>query len=727
MEVKVARLCRFTRKLLCLSAALFSAIGLLCYGGAAEDALLLPAAQLVQRVTPEYAERVHFRLEPGREQPCIRAQGENAILISAGNVRECIRAYGYYLRRIAHVHLSWNGDNMSAAEFVVPTQAIEVPPTLPINYAFNYCAMSYTAVHWSRDRWMQEIDRLALNGFHYILVTSGVEKVWQLFLEEQTEGFIANPCYSAWWNMGNLEGADHPVSQELIDSEAKLGHDIVQRITELGMEPVLQSYVGFYPSSKPGESIIPQGKWVANYYRPFLLRGDTQLFQLRAKRWYECLEQVYGYRATAFAGDLFHEGGITKGLPLKSIAAGVQQAMQAYSPGALWFIQAWAGNPRPELLDGLNPNYTVILALQKNLSPDVDVSRNYGNHRYVWCELANFGGKQGLYGGLDVLERMEGNASGASGFGLLSEGLETNPLYYSLFFERINNRGAIDRQEFLADYVYSRYGVQDYRLRLAAHLLSISVYTPDAEREGGVENIMCARPNLDADKVSTWSNPNLYYNPEDVLLAGKLMLDVAKEQPELLERATFRYDLVDVCRQTLSDRARKQLTICKQAWAAGNMNTFRAESDAFCALISQTANILSTDANFLLGAWLSGAEQRAPKAKEEMTRNLRRLITMWSENPSSLNDYAHRQYAEMLTCYYLPRWRAYFNALLEGKATGEMLTEVVRNNGEEIVHRSWANEQIDAIEQSFPTAELPLLTEPRGDLLKLAERVLSQN
>lgn len=696
----------------------------------AEEAL----EALVGRVTPEYAGRVHFRLEEGLETPIIQSDAEEAgsLLIRAANRREGARAYGYYLRKIASVHLSWNGDNVSAAQFVTPEQPVEVPPTLPLNYAFNYTAMSYTGAHWDRERWLQEMDRLALNGFHYVLVTTGLEKVWQGFLAELgfaelSRGYLAHPCYAAWWHMGNLEGAGSPLEPELIESEAELGRSIVQRITELGMEPVLQGYVGFVPSEirLEGDLLSQQGDWVAGYRRSDLLRPDSPEFQRVAQVWYRHLEAVYGYRAQAYAGDLFHEGGDARQLPLPQIAAGVEQAMQTAAPGSRWFLQAWAGNPRPELLSGLSAEHTIILALQKDLSPGVDITRDYKGMRYVWCELANFGGKQGLYGGVDVLEQMSGEAGGASGFGLFSEGLETNPLYYELFYERLNNRGVIDRVSFLKRYIHTRYGSDDYRLLLATQLLASTVYTPDAEREGGLENILCARPGLDVDKVSTWSDPTPYYDAKDVLLAGKLMLRAAQSDPELMQRDTFRYDLADICRQALAERARASLPRCKEAWEKGDLAAYRQERDKFCELLTQTSQVLATHKGFLLGEYLRGAEQRVPQGQAvQMTRSLRRLITRWSENPSSLNDYAHRQFAEMFSGYYLPRWRAFFESLEAGETPGNRRVEVNTNNGQKTLFRFVANRRVDDIEQTFPTAEISLLTEPQGDLLKLAERIL---
>lgn len=684
---------------------------------------------LVSRVTPEYAGRVSFLVDEARETPVISAKGEGGILITAANVRECARAYGYYLRNMAHVHLSWNGDNRTAAQFVTPQKPVEVPATLPMNFAFNYCALSYTGVHWSRERWLNEIDRLALNGFRYVLVTSGLEKVWQGFLNDigatsSISSFIANPCYAAWWDMGNLEGEGGPVSAGLIESEAELGRSIVTRLRELGMEPVLQGYVGFVPHdySQYQKDILPQGRWVDEYDRPSVIRPDSSAFAELAKVWYKNLESVYGIKASAFVGDLFHEGGSTDGADLEKCAKGVQTAMQKASPGSIWFIQAWAGNPKAELLKGTDLEHTVILALEKKLSESNELSRNYQGRPYVWCELANFGGNQGLFGGFGILEKASGNAGGASGFGLLSEGLETNPIYYELFFERLNNREVIDREEFLKRTVLSRYGSTDPDLVRALSLLARSVYSPDGMREGCPESILCARPSLDVNKVSTWSNPNVFYDPNDVREAGRLMLTAAKKDGKLMQSNAFRYDLADVCRQVLADKARELLPQCKAA--VYNSKDFLEKSAEFMALFPLTADILATHECFLLGTFLDGAAKREAGTEGEMTRNLRRLITTWTPGITPLSDYAHRQLSELIRYYYMPRWSAFFRANgtdVKGEHTREI---IVTNNGERIVSRISDNKEVESVELAFPTAPIPLLHKPTGDLLLLAEQAL---
>ncbi len=701
-----------------------------------------PAEALVKRMTPQYAGRVSFRISPELQYPVIEGHG-NSIRISAPSVQECIRGYGYYLRRVAHIHFSWNGDCTAGASFVVPTRSIPVPAALPFNYAYNYCTLSYTCAAWDKTRWERELDLLALNGVRYVLVTSGLEKVWQNFLNEldypadKIRKFIPSPFYAAWWNMGNLEGEGGPVSQSLIESEAELGLFIVQRLKSLGLEPVLQGYVGFLPHDFPQDGlngkILPQGKW-CGYPRPAVLQPTAPAFADIAALWYKHLHAVYGTTAAAYGGDLFHEGGRKGNTALDEAARAVQTAMQQAVPGSKWLIQAWGHNPDKKLLAGTAPQHTIILALQKDLTPKARVDFNYAGRPFVWCELSNFGGKHGMFGGMDVLENLTRESSSAIGIGMISEGLETNPLFYELLWERMNTTGQIDRAEFLQRYTLARYGSKDQHLHAALHLLANSIFTPNKRREGSLENIMCARPSLSARKVSTWAAPDMYYKPQAIETAAKLYLKAGKTAgSKLADLPTYRFDLADLCRQVLADRARVQLERCKKAFDAGDAASFRRESDSFLSMIEDCAAVLSTSELFLYHNFAQGAAKRAgtEEDKQTMQRSALRLITTWRPDISVLNDYAHRQFPALLRHYYAPRWQMFFAERLR-ELSGEKpqhektIRTVTTNNGEAVEHVTTQNKAMEKLELDFINKPLPAVTAPTGNILQLAEKILTQ-
>lgn len=700
-----------------------------------------PAVKLVARITPQYAGRIKFSISPQQDSPTIEGRGK-FVLIRAASVRECIRAYGYYLRHIAKLHFSWNGDCSAAANYIVPTRKITVPRALPFNYAYNYCTLSYTTATWNKARWERELDLMALNGVQYVLVTSGLEKVWQNFLTEldypadKIRNFIPSPFYAAWWNMGNLEGEGGPISQTLIDSEAELGRFLVTRLRELGMEPVLQGYVGFLPHDFPqaglDAKLLPQGKW-CGYTRPAVLQPTGPAFAGIAELWYKHLHAVYGTTAKAYGGDLFHEGGRKGDTQLDAAARAVQTAMQQASPGSTWLLQAWGHNPDKQLLAGTDPEHTVILALQKDLTPKAQVNFDYAGRPFVWCELSNFGGKHGMFGGMEVIENLTRDKSKAIGIGMISEGLETNPFFYELVWTRMNTPGKIDRGLYIRRYVKSRYGSDDSRLQIALHLMAGSIYTPDKRREGSLENIICARPDLNARKASTWADSTQYYKPELIEKAAKLYLQAGRSAgKKLTTLPTYRYDLADLCRQVLADRARATLVRCKEAFEAKERETFRRESKAFLDIIRTTAAVLATSEYYLLGNFIDGARGRGTTEQDKrcLEQSLRQLITTWRPDIGVLNDYSHRQFSEMVEYYYLPRWQMYFNdrlAELGGTTVtgGEVVREINTNNGEAVEHVTTRNKAMEKFELEFATTTgTPLLRQPRGDILQLATQIL---
>ncbi len=699
-------------------------------------------SKMAGRVSPKTAKNVVFQVTEGAKATLEGKDGK--LIVTAPTRSEAARAYGYYLRNVAHTHLSWNGDRENPT-LVLPDGVINVPDTLPFNTAFNYCTFSYTCVHWDRKRWGKEIDRLALAGYKYVLVTPGLEKVWQRFLQELDcpqniiSGFIPNPTHSAWWNMGNLEGEGGPVNQSLIDSEAELGRFIVKRLQELGLEPILQGYVGFLPHNftpKGAEgAILPQGQW-CGYERPAVLQPTSPAFPKLAALWYKHLHAVYGTTAQAYGGDLFHEGGRTGNTNLEEAAKCVQRAMLAVSPNSFWFLQAWGHNPDARLLRGTDLEHTVVLFLNKNMSETGGGGFDFQGRRHVWCELANFGGNTGLFGGIPLMEKLNMEEVGYCGLGLLSEGLETNPFYYDVFTERINDyRARIDRDKTIRRYSLSRYGSDNAHIANYLGLLAESVYRPDRIREGCLENIQCARPSLWAKKVSTWSDPSLYYDTNKVEQAARELLAAGKELgAPLTDLATYRYDLVDVCRQVMADRARKQLDLCRTAFENKDEAALRKESTVFLQQIDTSAKLLACSRYFLLGHYIEGAKRRGNTAadKAQIEKSLRRLLTTWkAEDSSLLDDYAHREYSELLAGYYKQRWKAYFSSCLDAlrgkggkEAVGQFHNGSTDNNGQNTHFSIEKNGKVEDIERSFPTATIPLLTRPRGNPLPLAEKIL---
>lgn len=578
---------------------------------------------------------------------------EGRIVIAGPSDGDQALALGAYLRDVAEGHWSWCGSRFPA-KLPLPRSRTAVARTGEIALAYNYCTLCYTMAYRGESFWREEIDRLALYGFNRALVIAGLPKVWQLTLRElgmdeaDIRAFIPDLAATAWWAMGNLEGTGGPVPQEVVDRDAELGRFIVREMRALGIEPVLQGFTGLLPNAiglSPekyglvGVRFFEQGTW-GGLLRPIVMDPTDPAFARLAEVWYRNLFRVYGIdSAAAFAGDLFHEGGKSEGVDVTAAFRSVQAAQQKASPGAVWMVQAWGKNPTDAMVAALDPSLTLVEKLVYDMANGDKDARAWGRLPVIWCELLNFGGNHGLYGGLDVVEKVPDGY----GWGLLSEGLETNPWFYEEFTRRITG----GRAESAAAYARRRWGTDDPRLVEALGLLRKSVYSVPQQQEGTLECVYCAFPAWEVASASTWGpKSGFYYDRADVVKARDLFDAVAAERPELMYVETFVYDLTDVRRQVISDRARELLPSIRTNAAA------RAE---FLSGILEMDRVLSASPYFRMDHYEKLAAELDP---EHGPAAVKRMYTTWVEPTgvhSTLDDYAHRQLSGLMD-YYYGRW-----------------------------------------------------------------------
>lgn len=689
---------------------------------------------LIQRVTPELAPNIHLgNIESNNGEETFVLGSENNTLTIAGSSSSAKAAgFGWYLKHVTNSQLSWGGDQLTN-KLVLPKKSIQQTTPYRYRFAYNYCTLSYTMAFWDWQRWEREIDQLSMQGYTHALVTAGLEKVWQLTLRElnypdsEIKKFIPNPAFAAWWNMGNLEGHGGPLTQNLIDGEAQLGRQIATRMRELEITPTLQGFVGFLPHNiaeyNKELKLVPQGKWVG-FQRPIVLDPTSEAFQEVAAIWYKNLHKVYGGKSNAYGGDLFHEGGRHGKIDVTAAAKAVQASMQAASPGSTWVLQCWHNNPSPALIRGTDPNKTFILQLCRNMKDGNNGGRlrTFQDRPWLYSELANFGGNHNLYGGNKLAASLPSrfldptkNLGNMAGLALLSEGVETNPLYYAIFHDAFWRKQDIDLDSWIPNYAQRRYGLKHPDAIEALFTLNNSVYNPTGIQEGCTESILCAKPNRNARKASTWSGTHVYYKPLDVVDAAESLLKAA---PKLGEEATYRYDLTDVTRQVLADLARPTLTAAMDAYDLGDVKEFKKYSRLYLDLLSDTDTLLAADQHWLLGTWIERAKAKGKTAKEKRIMEVaaRRQITTWSNKADSLDEYAHRQWAGLMADYYHPRWRSFFLThldVLEKRKPSKSLN-------------SWYRDQRmqEDINWSLETKKYP--TKATGDTIAIAQEILKK-
>lgn len=643
------------------------------------------------------------------------ATGKNNPIIIRGNSWVNIAVgINWYLKHHAGIHISWNNMNVKLPAVLPAVKQKERHETdLKLRYNFNYCTFSYTMAFWDWNRWQKEIDWMALHGINMPLAAVGTECVWRNMLlklgysEEEVGKFIAGPAFLAWWEMNNLEGWGGPLPLNWYKQQEALQKKILARMKEMGMKPVLPGYCGMVPhdaKQKLGLNVTDAGRW-NSYQRPANLSPTDSRFAEIADLYYKELTRLYG-KSDYYSMDPFHESGNDAAVDYGKAGEALMSAMKRANPHAIWVVQGWNENPRPQMIANLKVGDLLVLDLfsesrqnfkdfctGKNTSgtgkKDFSTSKKegiYGKHQWLFCLLENFGGNVGLHGRMDQLlnnfylatgkkdtPKQENSSlltlhSSLKGWGFTMEGSENNPVMFELMSELPWRAEKITKEDWIREYCYARYGVHDATIEKAWILLAQSIYNcPKGNiQQGTHESIFCARPSLNSYQVSTWSLMSNYYDPEDTRQAAILLTSVAEKYRG---NNNFEYDLVDICRQALADQGRKQYLKAMADYKSFSRQEFKKDSNRFLKMILLQDKLLGTRQEFRLGHWIEEARNLGKTAEEKdlYEWNARVQITTWGNricaDNGGLHDYGHKEWQGLLKDFYYLRWSTFMKSL----------------------------------------------------------------
>ena len=633
------------------------------------------------------SDRDFFEITSKNGKPLIR--GNNYVSIASG--------INWYLKYSVGVHLTWNSMHASLPATLPLVQGVERHTTdIKHRYYLNYCTLSYSMAFWDWKRWEQELDWMALHGINLCLDIVGTDVVWRNVLlklgytKDEANEFVAGPAFQAWWLMNNLEGWGGPNSDNWYQQRERLQKQIMKRMKELGINVCLPGYSGMVPhdaKERLGLDVADPGKW-NDYKRPAFLQPTSKRFAEIASIYYKEQQRLYG-KADFYSMDPFHEGGNAGGVDLRKAGEAIMGAMKAVNPNAVWVVQAWGACPYPSMIKHLKNGDMLVLDLYSENRPQWGNSEStwyrkegFNGHDWAFCMLLNFGGNVGMFGKLQHVvdeyykARCSSFKSTMKGVGLTMEGIENNPVMYELVSELPWRDAKFSWKEWLHDYVEARYGnINNAKVHDAWLLLARSVYGAGAKivEQGCHESVLCARPALDVYQVSSWSEMEEFYNPDDVIRAARLMVEASHE---VKANDNFRYDLVDVTRQAIAEQARYVYDEVVAAYKAKDRKMFDYTTKRFLDILLQQDRLLSSMPDFMVGGWIRSARNLGQNEQERnhYEWNARVQITTWGNRSAAerggLREYAHKEWNGVLADFYYPRWKAYFEALaatLDGK------------------------------------------------------------
>lgn len=693
-----------------------------------------PVNGLLERIDPGASKKFIIQVKKGQSDFFELDQKGDKVVIRGNNYVNIATGLNWYLKYYAGIHLSWNGMTAKLPESLPKVSTpVRKETNLALRYDFNYCTYSYTMAFWDWKRWEKEIDWMALHGINLPLAVVGQECVWKNMLEklgytkEEINKFIAGPAFLAWWAMNNLEGWGGPNPDSWYTQQEALQKKILKRMREYGIEPVFPGYSGMVPhdaNKKLGLNVTEPALW-NGFTRPaFLLPTDSRFNEI-ASLYYKELEKLFG-KANYYSMDPFHELEDAGSVDFDAAGKAVLKAMKDVNPKATWVIQGWTENPRPEMIKNLNNGDILILDLFSECRPMWGIpsiwkrEKGYEQHDWLFCMIENFGGNVGLHGRMDqllnnfYLTKNNPLAAHLKGIGLTMEGSENNPVMFELMCELPWRPEKFTKEEWLDDYLFARYGVRDEKIAQAWGILADGIYNCPFgnNQQGPHESIFCGRPGLNNFQASSWSKMQNYYDPTSTEAAARLMLEVADKYKG---NNNFEYDLVDIVRQSLSDRGRIVYNQTIADFKSFDKKSFAAHSQEFLNILLAQDRLLGTRSEFRVGRWIEQARNlgTTPEEKDLYEWNARVQITTWGNrvcaNDGGLRDYAHKEWNGLLKDFYYKRWAAYWQTLqdvLDGKPMVEL--------------------DYYAMEEPWTLAHNPYASQPEGDCVSVAKEVFNE-
>ncbi|MBS2212667.1 alpha-N-acetylglucosaminidase [Carboxylicivirga mesophila] len=647
------------------------------------NSVLAAANNLIERVIPGYATQFHLEVidsENGKDVFEIDTVN-NTIVLRGNNQVAIASALHWYLKYTCNVHVSWCGTQMNLAQKLpLPTHKQRKIIDAEYRVHFNYCTFNYSASWWDWERWQWEIDYLAMNGVNMPLAIVGLEGVWYNTLlkfgfdDEEVRSFLAGPAYLAWQWMTNIQSHGGPLPNSWIEAHIELGKKIIDRYHELGMKPVQQGFTGYVPRAfmdkYPDAKILQEYEWCG-------IEGTAQLdpldplFKEFGKAFMQEQKKLFGAYGV-YAADPFHEGHPPKNTKkyMNEVGRAINDLMTECDPDALWVMQAWT--IREDIATVLPKDRLLILDLNGERWSELN---NFWGYNFVVGNLHNFGGRINMHGDLKLLvsnqyQQSKTAAPNAVGSGLFMEAIFQNPVYYDLAFEMSFHDGAIDLNDWLLNYTTRRYGASSINAAKAWQLLLDGPYKPGTN---GVENssIIAARPSLTHKKSGPNAGLDIPYNPKNVIQALELLLS---ESGNIKQSDGYRFDLVDLQRQVLSNLAQEIDKKITEAYFNKDLQAFRKHSACFLELLVDVDRVVSTRDEYNFGKWVADARKWGRTAEEGdlYEYNASLLVTQWG---GTIFDYSWREWGGLIKGYYMPRWLKYFEMLEQHLEQGDEYNE----------------------------------------------------
>ncbi|EKM51629.1 glycoside hydrolase family 89 protein [Phanerochaete carnosa HHB-10118-sp] len=672
---------------------------------------------IVERRMPQHARDFVFTSMEGDGDVFVVSDTVNktgSITVTCTTTSACARGLYTYATEFGGVDIFWTGSRLHELPSPLPKVGTPINGSAIVQYRyhFNTVTFGYTTAFWTFDKWSLLLDWLALRGVNMPLAWDGYEailtEVFQEFGLSDAEifEFYTAPPFQPWNRFGNVQTAwGGLLPMQWISDQQALQKQILPRMLELGMTPILPAFTGFVPSNMsahyPNASIIDGSAWSGfpstltnvSFLEPF-----DPLYPQMQQSFITKQQEAYGNITHFYTLDQYNENNPFSGNDsyLSSVSTSTIASLRAADPEATWVMQGWLffssetfwTNDRIEAyLGGAQGNDSMlILDLYSEAQPQWNRTDSYFGKQWVWCELHDYGGNMGLEGNLAAITEgpiaaLNSNGSSMVGMGLTMEGMEIgNEIVYDILLDQAWSSTPLNVSDWVAKWAARRYLVKTLptELQQAWTILSTTIYNnQDPNSQATIKSILELEPATTGLVNVTGHHPTEipYDTNTTILHALQLFVNASKSQPSLKQVPEFAVDILELSRQLMVNRFIDLYTDLINTWNSSSSTAQNVTTAGvpLLSLISDLDVLLYTNENYLFSTWIADAKQWAHgnvSYAAYLEYQARNQQTLWGPQ-GNINDYASKQTAGLVGEYYATRWQTFVVMLAEQKTSGQ--------------------------------------------------------
>ena len=641
--------------------------------------------RLIERTTPHLADR--FRLEPIEKQngcDLYEIEGvDHHIVLRASCDSAFAAGYYRYLRDYCDMDLSpcGNTEVYASGEPRVPEKKVVQVLRYGLRLAMDYDVYAHDAFAWDWTRWERELDFLAMQGVNAAYMPVGQEAVWYyaaLDMEIKREDamvFLSSPCYYPLQLAGKLDSFMSVTDTNYLKAQIALGRQIVTRMREIGIEPILPAFSGHIPKYLKG--YFPQSSlyFVTPYAGfPFTYRvhPDDPLFDKVASALKKRQTEYFGTARYYMADPFLDVHPRVKDIGMISAnGSAILSAIRNGSPDAIWVQHTCEYTPKLTR----NVPRDAILILNTDGS-----FREYGEELpTVFCIRVNDGAHTSLCGdAAKVLQTVFSHD--AAGIAVFTDYTLANPLLAACAYRRLTEDAPENAQDAFIREALRRWGSAEKCLRDAASVLLHSCYGADSPTVPA-GSIIAARPSTELRHTAPNDTLALHYDNSDLCSALEKMLSSEGDYTD-----GYVFDVCDLTRQLLSNHARRLFVGVMEGYARRDGRLFETSTNSFLRVMSDLDRLLRTRPEFCLHHHLHAAGNRAEGKNDQQNFELAFLacVTLFGPMQEPENyDLRWKEWSDLTGEYYAERWHAFFTLLAENFNKRKMISTVCSKSPDE--------------------------------------------